>query len=117
MIAKGKVLTLYEPSAQFPTPGLRTRATAPPRLSTSTDSGSHTERGNLGLGSPDSDSGSVASPISPQTPTTNKSDFQTLTADGALGTELPPSEPLDPKIRQSFLGRMAARLFSRRQKG
>ncbi|KAJ4994238.1 hypothetical protein SVAN01_00067 [Stagonosporopsis vannaccii] len=116
MIAKGKVLTLYEPTEQFPTPGLRMRATAPPRLSTSTDSGSHAERGDLGLSSPSSDGGSVASPFAPQTPTANESDFQISIASGALSTKLPLGKPPDPTIRQSFLGRMFTRLFSRRQK-
>lgn len=117
MIAKGKVLTLYEPSEQLPIPGIRARSTAPPRLSTSADSASHTERDDEGLSSPDSDGESVASPSAPKTPITNESDFRTLTADGALGTERSPSETPDPKVKQSFLGRLFARLSLRRQKG
>jgi hypothetical protein len=113
MIAKGKVLTLYEPSAQVAAPGLQTRRTAPPRVLTST---SPLERGRLDLGSPVSEAGTVASSATTRTPTTCESDFRTLSGDGERSREAPPGEPSDPKTRQSCLGRVLAHLFSRCRK-
>jgi hypothetical protein len=117
MIAKGKVLTLYEPGEQVAAPGLRTRRTAPPRVVTSTDSTSHLERGGLDLSSPVSEAGTAASSATTRTPTTYESDFRTLSDDGERSREAPPEEPPDPKARQSCLGRVLAHLFSRRRKG
>lgn len=114
MIAKGKVLTLYEPGEQLPTPGLHKRVTAPPRLST--DSASHMERGNLGLSSPESDGESVVSPLAPQTPITYEQDFRITGGSVSRSTEFSPGEPPDPSPKQSFLERVRTRLFPCGQK-
>ncbi|KAF3025446.1 hypothetical protein E8E12_000169 [Didymella heteroderae] len=68
MIAKGKALTLYEPSEQVPVPELQRRRTAPPRLLTSIESALHIEWRALELSSPDSDNESVISAVATREP-------------------------------------------------
>lgn len=115
MIAKGKVLTLYEPGEQVPTPGLQPRHTTLPCLST--DSASHVERNLRGLSLSDSDAESAASPTAPRTSTTYGSDFRTLSGDGNRSTEPPPEEPPDSRFKRFFLDRVLGTLFQRRRKG
>lgn len=115
MIAKGKILTLYEPNEQVPVPGLQTVRTAPTHLSTDLDS--NVKRGVYGLSSPDSEAESVASSEVHRMPTSYESDFRMSSGNGDRTIEPPPGEPPDPKSGPSFLGRIFGRLFQRRRKG
>lgn len=116
MIAKGKILTLYAPSEQMQMPALQWISTAPPRLSTSNNSYSHLERGEPGLGSPDSDHGSVASRGITQTPANYGSDFRRVSTDGNWSSGAPQGEPPDPEPKKSFLARVFNRLFTHHQR-
>lgn len=139
MVAKGKVLTLYEPTEQVPMPELHTRRTAPPRLSTSTDSTSNIDRTVFALDSPDSDDESAPSSIATRTrtsPTTTRTPVSPIaarppTADPDLhrlgarkdsgnadrSPGSPPGDLPDPRLKRSFLARVLDRLFQRRQRG
>ncbi|KAJ8111861.1 hypothetical protein OPT61_g5648 [Boeremia exigua] len=115
MIAKGKILTLYEPSEQLPTLGVQTRRTAPSRLLTST--ASRNEQCEYESNSPGSEDESVASPVARQTPSLHEPDPQASSRDGHRTTELSSGQRLDAKSKPSFLGRVLGRFFPRRRKG
>lgn len=144
MVAKGKVLTLYEPSEQVQVPGLYTRKTAPPRLSTSIDPSSKIERSIFGTDSQDSGDESVPSPIAtrahtsptatrkPTSPTTRQISTSLTAAQTPTAFSLGPRKdsgnadrsassspggPTDPRSKRSFLARVLDRLFQRRQRG
>lgn len=109
MIAKGKILTLYEPSEQVPISipqPIRAR-TAP--LCLSTEPTSTTERGIHELSSPDLDTETVAILESSATPRPPVSSFRSLSGDGNRSVNLPPGEP-PAKTNKSFLGQLRDRL-------
>ncbi|KAF3007782.1 hypothetical protein E8E13_010299 [Curvularia kusanoi] len=123
MVAKGKVLTLYEPGEQVAVPGLRTRHTAPPCLLTPTDSNSNSNsnsnltpyRDGCDMGSPGTECGTVAPPSATSTPIAYGSGFRTLSGDGARRTKTLPGEPPDPKTEQSLIVRLFGSLFLHRR--
>jgi hypothetical protein len=123
MVAKGKVLTLYEPSEQVPTPELHTSRTAPSCLSTSTDSTSSIDRSRSGLDSPDSDDERTPSRRTPTSPTASRAPTAFslgLRKDSGNAERSPGSslgESPDPGSKRSFLARVLDRLFQRRQRG
>lgn len=114
MVAKGKILTLYEPGVQVLLPGMHKARTAPFRLST--DSASDTERVLPELEQSDSDTESVVSPAAPRTPSAYGSNFRAISGDGDRSTKPSPGEPPLAKAKQSFLVRLRKRLFRRGRK-
>lgn len=111
MIAKGKILTLYEPGAQVPvaeTTNIRTASSRHPTVSAS-----HVERRMHALSFSDSDTESAVSIAASATTSAHGSNFRTLSGDGNRSTDSPPGEPPDIRTKQSFLDRLRRRLFKR----
>ncbi|KAJ4317572.1 hypothetical protein N0V94_004865 [Neodidymelliopsis sp. IMI 364377] len=108
MVAKSKVLTMYEPGPQVPA-ALQRTLTSPPRLSTAPLRTITLDEPMMR--SPGSEAETATSFASSATPSPCDSDFRTLSGNGNRKLDLPPAEPPDLGTRRSFLSRIWKKLF------